>query len=132
MSWNPFNWIGLTTDGRSTDDLTAEEADYQARAATLNRERLEAGRITQEQFDRAETVRRTNATDVAGEIGAAAKEGAKEGLQALPNTVRTALNDSFGWGVSFIPWYGWLGLLLAGVWYTGGFTYLRGVFARSR
>jgi len=53
-----------------------------------------------------------------------------EGLQALPDHVRGALNTSFSWSLAFIPWWGWLALLGAVWWYLGGFVMLRGILAK--
>ena len=130
MSWNPFNWVGLTSDGRSVDDLQREQDSISAREAELNQRRRDSGYYTDEEYMRAEQVRVTGAVDVSSEVGQAAQEGAVEGLKNLPAQVRGALNTSFGWSLSFIPWWGWVALLGVGFWYLGGFVYLRGILAR--
>lgn len=130
MSWNPLNWIGLTSDGQSVDDLAAAERSYQERAAAENLRRVDTGYYTTDQYQAAEQARLLNATDAVAEVGAAAKEGAVEGLKNLPANARGILNTSFNWSFAFIPWWGWLAGLGAIVWYLGGFTYLRGILAK--
>ena len=128
--WNPLDYLGATSDGRSVNDLEAEQRSYQERDAENNRRRYETGYYTAEQFEAAERVRITGIQDVQGEIYQAAGEGAVEGLKELPGTVRGGLNSAFSWSLGFIPWWGWVGALLWLAWYLGGFTYLRGILAK--
>ncbi len=131
MSLNPFNWWGLSSDGQSIDDLNREQQSIDDRIAAENKRRADTGYYTPEQYEAAEAARMNNRVDVSGEIYSAAGEGAVEGLQSLPGKVRGALNESFSWSLSFIPWWGWLGLFVAGFWYLGGFVMLRGILAKK-
>lgn len=129
--WNPLDYLPLGSDGSSVNDLERGAQSVDERIAAENKRRADTGYWTPEEYERAETARMNNQTNVSGEVYRAAGEGAVEGLTALPDHVRGALNTSFNWSLSFIPWWGWVGLLVAGFWYLGGFVMLRGILSKK-
>lgn len=110
---------------------TARAEDLQRRNEELNRKKIERGQVTEEWAQAQQDRFNANGPDTYnGDIIAAAADGAMSGLENIPKSVRGALSSSASWGLSFVPWWGWI--VAAGVvfHYLGGFVYLRGILAR--
>lgn len=115
-------------------DLDAEQArgeQLDAQLEALNRQRLDSGRWTLEQWQTAENNRQAGATgDVRGQVREAAVEGALDGVRAIPSAINKGLKAPFQFLGVAIPWQVWLLGLGALFLYLGGGVYLRGILAR--
>jgi hypothetical protein len=123
------NLISKWATGKTADQLQAERDAADAKLAELNQAKLDSGSWSKRQFDLAESDRLASYYDVSGEIYAAAQEGALEGLaaekQLVSRTGTTIIKEALSW----IPWWGWLGLAIYVGWQLG---WLRWLWGKAR
>ena len=133
-----WNWIVTQTTGV---DPAAEQARSDAADAgnqAIDQQLLEQGTWTQAQYDQAQADTAagnasTGVNDVAGSINQAAEQGLAEGFQNVldaPGKVVGAVGSSASsmlWGIiKAIPWWVWIGGLVALFVWMGGLSLLRG------
>lgn len=123
MSWGLVDlWFPGETD--RTEELNRKNAE-------LNRRKVEAGTMTPAQAEEQQYRFEDPTRDVNGQIFDDAVEGAAEGLQAIPDNIRNGLNTVAGWSFRAIPWWLWLGGVLALLVYMGGWARLRNILVKS-
>jgi len=128
MEGTPVSWslvdIFYPGETQRADDLEEQNR-------ILNQRKLEKGQVSEEWVDRQqEAFDSTGSSTYNAEIAEAAAEGAAEGLASMPGKVCGALSGVAGWGLAFVPWWGWIIGAGAVFYYLGGFVYLRGILAK--
>ena len=101
------------------------------RRLELDRQALERGRITQQEYARREAQVAEQRVDVGAELNASFKEGAQEGYQNVTGGLRAALAAPFKFIFDALPWQAFVALAVALFLYLGGGVWLKGIIARK-
>lgn len=110
---------------------TARGEELDRRNAELNRKKVERGQMTWEEAKEQEDRFYYPSTQQDYEILSDAGEGAVDGLEAIPSTVKGTLNSVAGWTLGAIPWWLFLIPIGYGLWYIGAFDRLRGILIKK-
>jgi hypothetical protein len=124
--------------GTDLDEEQAKQNELDSQLAALNQDALNRGVWDQKTYDQAQANLEAGRVDVSQQVGEAAMEGAREGMnaeialvtQGIPNAVNSTLSAGVGVIFKSIPISLWL---LAGVGlfiWMGGLLWLQGRLAR--
>lgn len=109
---------------------TQRTAELDERNRELNRIKVARGQMTPQQAAEQESRFEEPTKDLNTQIFDAGVEGAKEGLQSIPDTIRGGLNSVAGWTWRAIPWWVFVGGLIALVVYMGGWVRLKNILVK--
>lgn len=109
---------------------TARTAELDERNRELNRIKVARGQMTPEQASAQEARFEEPTLDLNTQIFDAGVEGAKEGLQAIPDTIRGGLNSVAGWTWRAIPWWVFVAGIVALLVYMGGWVRLKNILVK--
>lgn len=127
-----FGWLYGASDEQARGDA------LDAQLAQMNRDALDSGRWSEDQFNQAEANREAGLTgDVAESIDGEFYTGLNEGWNNVlnaPGKAVGAIGDAsgslLGGVLKNIPWWAWVGGAIALFVWMGGLALLRGRFAR--
>lgn len=110
---------------------TARGEELERRNAALNQKKIEKGQMTPWEAKQQEARFEYSSEQQTADILNDAKEGAVEGLKAVPIAVKDTINSVTGWTLSAVPWWLWLVPIVYAAWYLGVFVRLRGILAKQ-